>query len=278
MILAVASGKGGTGKTSVSLCLARMLGSDSLLLDCDVEEPNCHLFTGGKCDFSESVAVEIPRVESAQCTGCGICVAKCRFHALAQLGKRILIFPELCHSCGGCMRSCPEKAMKNETYEIGKIETRNSMHFRLMSGVLNVGQGMGGPLIRSLKKKAEGANVAILDAPPGNSCAMVSTIRDCDAVILVTEPTPFGLHDLRLAAEVLRKTKTRGGVILNRAGEGDEQIEEYCRKEKIPLWMKIPFSREAAEAYSKGKILLDVMPYLEKDFQNMWKKITGEIK
>lgn len=265
MRIAVASGKGGTGKTTVALALAECAGPDAVLADCDVEEPNCHLFSAAPAADSRPVEVSAP-VFGGACDGCGACVRACRFHALARLGRRVLVFPELCHSCGGCVSACPSGALAERPRRIGRIEWRRDPRFRLATGILDVGQTQSPPLIRALKAALPETGTVILDAPPGTACPFVTTVRDCDYAALVTEPTPFGLHDLALAVAVLRALRPGFpcGVILNRAGEGDAAVEAFCRREKIPLLLKIPFSRAVAEGCSAGKSLLSVLPELKR--------------
>lgn len=268
MKIAVASGKGGTGKTTVALALAQAAGKDAWLFDCDVEEPNAHLFLPEKPEIEQEVSIPLPKFLPEKCNGCGKCVKVCRFHALARLGKKVLVFPELCHSCGGCLLACPEKALTEEAYMIGKLKFTRSPHFHLASGVMEIGYSMAPFVIEELKRFASTlpAPVKIFDAPPGTSCSMVTTVRNCDHVFLVTEPTPFGLHDLTLAYETLKELEIPASVILNRSGKNDDLIEDFCFKNKLPLVLKIPFSREIAEGYSEGKRLLDILPSLKEKF------------
>jgi len=276
MKIAVASGKGGTGKTTVALALAECAGAGVLLADCDVEEPNCHLFLDVAADSVENVTVPVPEFVSESCAGCGKCVEICRFHALARLGKRVLVFPELCHSCGGCVRICPEHALLEKPHVIGKLEFRHTDNFQLLSGIMKIGNSMAPPLIRAVKERLAEAKNVIFDAPPGTACPMVTTVRGCDYVILVTEPTPFGLHDLTLAVHTLSLLQIPCGIILNRAGgKSDHLIENYCRETSISILLKIPFSRPLAEGYAQGKRLLQVMPELRNEFQKIWERIGG---
>ncbi len=274
MKIAVASGKGGTGKTTVALALAESFGPETLLVDCDVEEPNCHLFSTAPVLSLRSVKIQVPAFDDSRCTGCGACVKACRFHALARLGSRILLFPELCHSCGGCQLACPESAIQETSEKIGTIEFRADARFQLLSGTMKIGHAMAPPVIRQLKSIADGHRHVIFDAPPGTACSFTTTVQGCDIALLVTEPTPFGLHDLKLAVDALKVMKLRHAVILNRSlPEGDELIDTYCRKNQIPLLLKIPFSREAAEGYSCGRSLLSTRPEWGEKFQHLRKQL-----
>lgn len=275
MKIAVASGKGGTGKTTIALALAQAAGKDSWLFDCDVEEPNAHLFLQEEPSETRKVTLPLPKALRENCTGCGKCVEVCRFHALARLGKKILVFPELCHSCGGCLLACGEKALEETAFPIGELRLTHSPHFHLASGVMDVGYSMAPFVIRELKKFADtlSAPYKIFDAPPGTSCSMVTAVRGCSHVLLVTEPTPFGLHDLILACETLKELQIPCSVILNRAGENDPLIEDFCRKNAIPLRLKIPFSREIAKGYSEGKRLLDIEEGLREKFRALLKAL-----
>lgn len=275
MIIAVASGKGGTGKTSVALALAAAINQPVKLLDCDVEEPNCHLFIRSEIRRSESVTIPVPTVDNGHCTGCGKCAKICRYNAIALVGKRILIFPELCHCCGGCVLVCASGALTEIHQEIGIMEFRCSGSVELISGQISVGQAMSPPLIRAVKKHIAITGDTIIDCPPGTSCPVVTAVRGADFVLLVTEPTPFGLHDLTLAVAVMRTLGMKFGVVLNRADTGDCGVQCYCKKENIPLLLEIPDRREIAEAYSRGSPLLEAMPELGKQFRQLFKDLRN---
>ncbi len=272
MILAVASGKGGTGKTTVSANLARVAGQHVQLLDCDVEEPNAHLFLKGTLHSREEVCVPVPRIDDSLCTGCGECSSFCRFHAIASLDTGAIVFPELCHGCGGCSLVCPEKAITEQGHRIGVVETFQTGGIILIQGKLDIGVSMAPPLIRAAKARLSRGTSAILDAPPGTSCPVITTIRDADLVILVTEPTPFGLHDLKLAVDMVRELKIPHGVVINRVGAGDGRTRVYCRENRIPVLMEIPDDREIAQAYSRGELIVDALPAYRRPFENLLSK------
>jgi len=276
MILAVASGKGGTGKTTVSVNLACMMGSAVRLLDCDVEEPNGHLFLKGTPSKVEPVTLPVPQVDESLCDGCGECGKFCQFHAIVSFGTKPLVFPELCHGCGGCMKVCPRKAIHETGKHIGMVETIQAGHITLIQGRLDVGVAMTPPLIRVVKAQRRNDMPAILDAPPGTSCPVIVTLRGADYVVLVTEPTPFGLHDLRLAVEVVRELQLSFGVVVNRAGIGDGGVHRFCRKENIPILCQIPDDRRIAEAYSKGKLIVEELPEYRGLFQSLLEKTMDQ--
>ncbi len=260
MILAIASGKGGTGKTTVSVNLARALGCDVRLLDCDVEEPNDHLFLKGSRAREEIVTIPIPQVDESLCDGCGECGRACQYHAIVSFGAKPLVFPEMCHGCGGCARVCPRKAIREVERRIGVIETDRAGNITLIQGRLDVGEAMAPPLIRAVKAHLQNGLPAILDAPPGTSCPVIAAIRGADLVLLVTEPTPFGLHDLRLAVEMVRALGIPFGVVVNRVGIGDDRVHVYCREGKIPVLLEIPDDRRIAESYSRGELIVESLP------------------
>lgn len=274
MKIAIASGKGGTGKTTVSVNLARTMGNRVLLLDCDVEEPNAHLFLKGDKVREEIVTIPIPQVDESLCNSCGECSKFCEYHAIVTFGTAPLIFPEMCHGCGGCTRVCPPKAITEVGRRIGVVETLTSEKITLIGGRLDVGVAMAPPLIRAVKEHLHNNLPAILDAPPGTSCPVIATIRDTDMVLLVTEPTPFGLNDLALAVDMVRELKISFGVIINRMGSGDDRVHQYCEKENIPVLLEIPDDRRIAEAYSRGILMVDALPEYRKLFENLMEKIS----
>lgn len=275
MILAVASGKGGTGKTTIALNLARVFGSEIGLFDCDVEEPNAHLFLPGQLAEEKIITIPIPQVDEALCDGCGECGRICEYHAIVSFGTTPLIFPEMCHGCGGCMRICPQKAIREVGHRIGTVTVLNSSNIRLVQGRLDIGVAMAPPLIRGVKSYLQVGKPAILDAPPGTSCPVITAIRDTDLVILVTEPTPFGLNDLKLAVEMVRVIGIPFGVIVNRVDIGDDRIHLYCAEEHIPILVEIPDDRRVAEIYSRGELIVEALPEYRRCFEDLWQKILN---
>jgi len=274
MIVAVASGKGGTGKTTVAANLACVCGTGVALLDCDVEEPNAHLFIKGEsCGEPETVSLPVPEIDEARCDGCGECGRFCAYKALAVLGTRVLVFPELCHGCGGCMRVCPKGAIRETPKRIGTVETLRADNVTLVQGRLDVGVPMAPPLIRAVKAHIPKTGDAVLDAPPGTSCPVIATLRETDRVVLVTEPTPFGLNDLKLAVAVVRELGLPFGVAINRADSGDGRVRAYCRTERIPVLAEIPDDRRVAEAYSRGELIVDALPEYRCVFEALWTNI-----
>ncbi|RQW83801.1 MAG: (4Fe-4S)-binding protein [Geobacter sp.] len=270
MILAVASGKGGTGKTTVSVNLARSTGSAVQLLDCDVEEPNAHLFLCGLKTGSEIVTIPIPEVDESLCDACGECGRFCRYHAIVSFGASPLVFPEMCHGCGGCTLVCPRGAIREIGRRVGVVETQEVDGITLIQGRIDIGVAMAPPLIRAVKSRmnSKGATV-ILDAPPGTSCPVIATLRGSDYVLLVTEPTPFGLHDLRLAVDMVRELTIPFGVVVNRMGVGDDRVHQFCREQEIPILLEIPDDRRIAEAYSRGELVVDALPEYRSHFATL---------
>lgn len=274
MILAIASGKGGTGKTSIAVNLACSLDFPLQVLDCDVEEPNAHLFINGEPIGEEIVHIAIPEVDAGLCDACDDCVNFCEFNALASVGGAPLVFPELCHGCGGCALVCKKKAISEKQHRIGTVKTTRSGYITLQSGHLDIGISMTSTLVHALKTRIDLNLPAILDAPPGTACQAVATMREADFVLLVTEPTPFGLYDLRLAVDTVRALGLPFGVAINRVGIGDERVQHYCAEEQIPVLLEIPDDRRIAEAYSRGQLLIDVRPECRAHLVTLWQTIT----
>jgi MinD superfamily P-loop ATPase len=280
MIITIASGKGGTGKTTVALSLALSLDDQGpLYVDCDVEEPNAALFLEPHISERREVGQLIPDVDPELCTYCGRCAEVCAYHAIAVLGKRVLVFPELCHGCGSCTLNCPTGAISEKLDIMGVIERGNAGSVAFGHGILNVGEAMAVPVIRQLKEWVVPAHtndrLVLLDAPPGTSCPVVESMRSADFVLLVTEPTPFGLHDLRMAVEVAASELHKPvGVVINRTGIGDKGVEEYCASENIPVLMRIPLDRSIAEAYADGIALVDALPEYRAKFRQLYGRIT----
>lgn len=277
MIISVASGKGGTGKTSVAVALALSLMEPVQLLDCDVEAPNGHIFLKPQWEKKETVYAEIPRVEESQCTYCRSCSDLCQFKAILVLGKTILTFPEMCHACGGCFLVCEPRALRPDRKELGVIEEGRSGAIHFVHGRLKVGEPMSPPLIREVKKRIHPGKWNILDAPPGTSCPVIQTVKGSDYTLLVTEPTPFGLFDLKLAVAALEELNIPYGVILNRADVGTDDTRDYLKSKGIPLLMEIPFKRRIAEGYAQGQTLIDIQPEWKKAFSDLAEKIRKQV-
>lgn len=275
MIIAIASGKGGTGKTTIAVNLALSL-KNVQLLDCDVEEPNAHIFIKPEIKKREPAYILVPEVDEAKCLFCGICKQVCAYNAIAvippsdNIKGSVLIFPHLCHGCGACALLCPQKAIKEVNKDIGIIEIGNKDDLQFIHGRLNIGEAMSPPVIRQVKDHINPKRTVIIDAPPGTSCPVITAVKGSDFCILVTEPTPFGLNDLILAVEVVKKLKMPFGVVINRADIGDDKVDQYCKDNNVPILMRIPFDREIALLYSKGiPIVLEKKEYKEK-FQNVF--------
>ncbi len=275
MIISVASGKGGTGKTLVSTSLAISLRDNEKVrfLDCDVEEPNAHLFLKPEITEIKTVSVPVPSVDEDKCTYCGKCSEVCAFNAIIVIGKHIMTFPQLCHGCGACSYLCPESAISEEAREAGIIERGNSKGMEFIHGKLMIGEAMSPPVIRAVKTYADRDNLTIIDVPPGTSCPVVEAIKGSDFCLLVTEPTPFGLNDFTLAVETVRELGIPCGVVLNRAGVGNGKINEYCEKENIPILLTIPLDTEIARLYSRGIPLVENLTRWREDFIELFQKI-----
>jgi MinD superfamily P-loop ATPase len=275
MIISIASGKGGTGKTLVATSLALSLKDRERvqLLDCDVEEPNAHIFLKPAISRTEPVCIQIPKVDEKKCTYCGKCAEVCAYNAIAVLPHRVLVFAELCHGCGACSYLCPEKAISEEGRETGVVEQGKSDGIEFVQGRLTIGEAMPSPVIRRVKEYAKPDGIVIIDVPPGTSCPVVESIKDSHFCLLVTEPTPFGLNDLVLAVETVRELNIPLAVVLNRAGVGDNKVEEYCHKENIPVLLTIPLDTEIARLYSRGMTLAEGMPEWKERFIGLFDKI-----
>jgi MinD superfamily P-loop ATPase len=299
MIVTVASGKGGTGKTTVAVSLALSIAdrqdeagrrsvarANPLFLDCDVEEPNAALFLRPSIEERREVGQMIPEVDFERCIYCGRCAEVCQYHAIAVVGDKVLVFPELCHACGSCSLNCPTGAIHEVLDVIGAIERGWAGPVEFAQGMMNVGEPMAVPIIRQLKQWAippdastglsgtPGDRPVILDAPPGTACPVVAGLRGADFGLMVTEPTPFGLHDLRLAVQVARdELGLPVGVVINRDGVGDQGVDDYCTAEGIPILMRIPLDRRIAEAYSDGGTLVEALPEYREQFQDLYAAI-----
>ncbi len=263
LTIAVASGKGGTGKTTVATNLAYVAslnGRTVAYVDCDVEEPNGHLFLKPEWQTRAAVTRPVPQVDESKCTQCGRCGEICQYSAIVPLGVMVLVYAELCHGCGGCTLVCPTGAITETPREVGTLEAGRAGAVQFIRGVLNVGEAMSTPLIRQVKNASPNADLTILDAPPGTSCPVIETVRGSDYVLLVTEPTPFGLNDLKLAVEMVRSLRQPLGVVINRADTGDRHTWDYCHAQQIPILAEIPDDRRIAEAYSRGELMVQSLP------------------
>jgi MinD superfamily P-loop ATPase len=261
MMICVASGKGGTGKTTVAVNMAVSMASGVQVLDCDVEAPNAHLFLGPSIHETAPVFVPVPEIDEAKCTYCKKCAEICRFKAIAVIGETVLTFPEMCHSCGGCMAVCPESAITETGRNIGEIEKGAA------------GEAMSPPLIRKVRACRDPERITIIDAPPGTSCPAVAAMKGVDFVLMVTEPTPFGLHDLKLAVGAVRILGIPCGLVINRSDIGDDRVRQYAVEEDIPVLMEIPFDRKIAHAYSRGLMIVDEMPEWKERFKGLYRNI-----
>ena len=287
MKITVASGKGGTGKTTIATSLALAVNSQPspLFLDCDVEAPNAHLFLNPVFERREEVSVPIPQVDEDKCTYCGRCAEVCVWHAIAVVGKKVLVFPQLCHGCGSCTLACLEDAITEIPNPIGVMETGSTRDgITFAQGVLNVGEPMAVPIISQLKAQSihrsasEAQQLTIIDASPGTACPVVESMRGADFCLLVTEPTPFGLHDLRLAAQVTQELGIPAGVVVNRDGVGDAGVDDYCREVGLPVLMRIPLDQRIAEGIARGVPLVHIQPEYVPKFQDLYAQIVNIVK
>lgn len=277
MQIAIASGKGGTGKTTIAVNLAHLAGThrmDVSYLDCDVEEPNGHIFLKPAIQSRLRVTTPVPEVDQNSCTHCGMCEDICQYNAIVCLNDNVLVFPELCHSCGGCFLLCPQKAISEVPREVGRLEIGMAGGVGFAGGTLAIGETKSPPVIKAVKAALQESALRIIDAPPGTSCPVIESIRDSDYVILATEPTPFGLNDLELAVEVIRKTGIPFGVVINRAGNGYRDVNTYCDRQGIEILAEIPEDRKAAEIYSRGELLCERLDGFEKIFAELLERVV----
>ncbi|WP_373501300.1 ATP-binding protein [Desulfococcus sp.] len=275
MIISVASGKGGTGKTTVAVNMAVSMGAGVQILDCDVEAPNAHLFLKPTITETTPVFVPVPEIDEVKCTHCKKCAEICRFKAIIVIGETVLTFPEMCHSCGGCMAVCPESAITEGGRAIGEIEKGTAREIAFVHGRMRVGEAMSPPLIREVRACRDPERITIIDAPPGTSCPAVAAMKRVDFVLLVTEPTPFGLHDLKLAVGAVRILGIPCGLVINRSDIGDDRVREYAAEENIPVLLEIPFDRKIAHAYSRGIMMVDDMPEWKNRFRELYRSIAA---
>ncbi len=275
MIISIASGKGGTGKTLVATSLALSLQNERPVqfLDCDVEEPNAHIFLKPLLSHKQVVSVPVPHIDEKKCTYCGKCAEVCAYNAIAVIKKKVLIFPELCHGCGACSYLCPEGAISEISKEIGILEMGQSAGIEFVHGRLTIGEAMVPPIIREVKKHINQERLAIIDVSPGTSCPVVEAVKDSDFCLLVTEPTPFGLNDLTLAVDMLNKIDIPCGVVINRDGVGNSNVEEYCHQGGIPILLRIPLDIEIAKLYSRGIALVEGLPQWRGTFLRLYNDI-----
>ncbi|MFO7599601.1 MAG: ATP-binding protein [Candidatus Desulfacyla sp.] len=275
MIISIASGKGGTGKTTVATNMAVSVGSDVQVLDCDVEEPNAHLFLHPIIEEIQTITTPVPEVDVEKCNLCGKCGEICQFKAIVVIGETVLPFHEMCHSCGGCMEVCPTKAITEIGRELGVIERGHRNGIEFVHGRLRIGEAMSPPLIRKVREYARPDAVTIIDAPPGTSCPVIASMKGANFVLLVTEPTPFGLHDLKLAIGAVRILGIPCGLVINRSDMGDNKVWSYAQEEGVPILMEIPFDRRMAEAYSRGDMIVEVMPEWKDKFLDLYHRIEN---
>jgi len=279
--IAIASGKGGTGKTTIAANLAYLearLDRQVLYVDCDVEAPNGHIFLKPKIEQRLSATTPVPQIDSDRCDFCGQCGAFCQYNALLCLPGQVVIFPELCHSCGGCSRLCPQQAISEVPREIGTIEIGAAGGIAFASGLLNIGEAMSPPLIRALKNTLFESELTIIDAPPGTSCPVIESIRDCDYTVLVTEPTPFGLNDLQLAVEMVRALNQPFGIVINRSGLDNQLLLDYCQREQLPILAQLPDDRRVAEVYSHGELACAVLADFKQLFVALLAAVDKELQ
>ncbi|MCP4673406.1 MAG: P-loop NTPase [Desulfobacula sp.] len=278
MIISIASGKGGTGKTTISTNLALSINQKVQLLDCDVEEPNSHLFLNPVMENSEPVIAPVPQIDIDKCTFCKKCMDICRFGAIAVLKKDVLVFDNLCHSCGGCFEICPEDAIIEKERSLGEIEQGTARNISFIHGRLDIGQVMVPPIIKKVRSYTDHDIVTIIDAPPGTSCPVIAAMNKADFILLVTEPTPFGLNDLKLAVETVKILNIPHGLVINRADLGNDEVKKYARIEGIPILMEIPFDKTIAQIYSKGEMIVDKLPEYKEKFQVLFDKIEQLVR
>lgn len=277
MKIAVLSGKGGTGKTFISVNLAAVTDSSSYI-DCDVEEPNGHLFFKPVEIRTKDVNVKVPLVDPKLCKGCRSCVDFCKFNALAHTGKKLIIFEDICHSCGGCILFCPQKALSEKEKTIGKIERGRSEDVTVITGILNVGEVSGVPIIDELlKEEIEDGETQIIDCPPGSACSVMESIADADYCILVAEPTNFGVHNLKMVYELVKLFDKPHGVVLNKCLDGENPAEEFCKEKDIKILSKFAYDKELGKLTSDGFIASRESEKYREKFSDLLGKVVEEV-
>jgi MinD superfamily P-loop ATPase len=275
MKIAIASGKGGAGKTTVAVNLAYTAPEPVVLLDCDVEEPNCHLFLAPEPDQREAILQPVPLLDALKCNGCGRCGRICQFHAIAFLGSAPLLYTDMCHSCGGCTTVCPTGALREVGQEIGTIETGTMSTGALVYGRLNVGRAISPPLIRAVRQRAFEAPLVLVDCPPGTSCPLVAAVEGCDFALLVCEPTPFGVHDLQLVVDTVRALDIPCGIVVNRGNADSQLVHAFSRRTGVPVLQEIPEDKDVARAYAMGQIGSREVPSTRAYFESLWKALLA---
>ena len=277
MKISIASGKGGTGKTTIATnlaCSIARMGKTVQYLDCDVEEPNGHIFLKPDIEETQTATISVPEVDMELCNGCGKCGQICQYSAIICLKDKPLVFDQLCHSCGGCMLVCPTGAVKERPKEVGFADFGSANGVKFGQGRLKIGDIHTPSLIKKVKSNSINEGVVIIDVPPGTSCPVIEAIKGSDFVLLVTEPTPFGLNDLKLAVSMVKELKLPFAVVINQSDLGDDQVHQYCDRENIQIILEIPNDRRIAEAYSVGKMIVDVLPEYKEEFTGLYESIS----
>ena len=280
MKIAIASGKGGTGKTTIATnlaCSIAQMGKVVQYLDCDVEEPNGHIFLKPDIEKTHSVTIGVPEVDNGLCNGCGKCGQLCQYSAIICLQDKPLVFEQLCHSCGGCMLVCPTGAIKEVPKEVGYMDFGSANGVKFGQGRLKIGDIHSPAIIKKVKANALAEGILIIDAPPGTSCPVIEAVKGNDFVLLVTEPTPFGLNDLKLAVGMVRELKIPFAVVINRSEPDEQMVNQYCLDENIDIILEVPDDRRIAEAYSVGKMIIEVLPEYKKEFLDLYESVSRKV-
>jgi len=280
MIISIASGKGGTGKTTLAVNLALALGHSRRveLVDLDVEEPNDHLFLNPSLKGREEVCLPVPDIDKTRCTYCGYCADICAYGALTVIKDSVIVFEELCHGCGGCSLLCPEEAVRERPRPVGTVEWGRAGDVSFVQGRLNPGEAFAPPVTRAAKRRMSRQGLVIVDAPPGTACPAVEAVKGSDLCVLVTEPTPFGLNDLALAAEMARGMGLPAVVVINRCDLGDDGVDRFCEEEGLPVLARIPFDRALAEAYARGRTAVNELPGWQERFAEIGRALLRSVE